>query len=281
MPSYNYTDIEREIIVLKAVTDLIDEMVNFEIFEKFERTRDMNMTFRTMTHQRLFNVLLVDMLTRPSKNHFGLPSVPKDASGSVRTFLYFLGQIGENPLLNPSSAVLLEPVEEFATWLDGECIVENVWFPSIDLETTIQMPRMSFIKICGDIAKHCFPRLGTNADRIQELLANNGHEIDIEQAYLAMPDFYQWFHHDIFGYHSSTIAESLNNIRWGIHDYLTPEFTRSYKKTDPNSEAYKFDFPKDCTSRLGNEMYWELMNWVRSKPYMPRFEVTKYLKMGY
>jgi hypothetical protein len=158
MSAHIYTDIEREVIVLKAVTDLIDDMVNYEMFGKFTCTRDMNLMFNTRTHQRLFNVLLIDMLSKPSQDHFGLPSFPADASGSAGTFLHYLRLISQNPLLNTIGTVLADPVEVFATWLDAECHVEKVWLGSINIETTIRVPRILFIKICGDMAKHSFPR---------------------------------------------------------------------------------------------------------------------------
>ncbi|WP_051953593.1 hypothetical protein [Methylocapsa aurea] len=281
MSTHIYTDLECEVIILKAVTDLIDDMVNYEIFRKFSSTSDMSLVFKTPTHQRLFNVLLIDMLSKPKNDHLGLPVFPADASGSAGTFLHYLRLIGQNPRLNVVGAALADPVEVFATWLDAECHVEKVWLGAINIETTIRVSRISFIKICGDIAKHSFPRMSVNARRIKKLLADNGHQIDIEQAYLAMPDFYQWFHTNIFAYHSSAIGEFLNNIRWGIYDYLTPEFVRSYRKTEATSLSYSFDYPNNCTSYLARAMYWELMNWSRSTPYMPRFEVMKYLKMLY
>jgi hypothetical protein len=114
---------------------------------------------------------------------------------------------------------------------------------SINIETTIRVPRISFINISGNIAKHSFPRLSVNAREIQKLLELNGHQIDIEQAYLAMPDFYQWFHTDIFAYHSSAIGEFLNNIRWGIYDYLRPEFLRSCKKPEGHPSVTVFAAP--------------------------------------
>ncbi|WP_298725737.1 hypothetical protein [uncultured Ferrovibrio sp.] len=280
MPSHAYTDLEREVIVLKAVTDLIDDMVNYEIFGTLPRTDDMNLVFKTSTHQRLFNVLLNDMLSRPRQDDFGLPAFPADASGSAETFLYYLRLISRRPMLNTVGTALAKPVEAFAAWLDAECHVEDVSLKSIDLNVAIRVPRMSFIKICGDIAKHSLPRMSFTARRIQKLLADNGHQIGIEEAYLAMPDFYEWFHTGIFNYHSSAIGEFLNNIRWGIYDYLSPEFSRSYRKTDAPL-GYRFDYPDGCTSELARSMYWDLMNWARSTPYMPRFEVTKYLKMRY
>ena len=281
MPKTSYTDLEREVIVLKAMTDMIDDMVNYEMFEKIRHTRYMNLMFRSMTHKRLFNVLLVDLLSKPMNDDFGLTEFPEDASGSARTFLFYLRRISENPCLNITGTALADPVGVFSTWLDAECHVEKVWLPSVNIETTIRVPRILFIKICGDMAKHSFPRMNINARRLRKLLADNGHQIDIEQAYLAMPDFYQWFHADIFGYHSSAIGEFLNNIRLGIYEYLTPKFSRSYRKPDASSIAYEFDIPDGCNSDLARSMYWELMNWARSAPYMPRFEVTEYLKMRY
>jgi hypothetical protein len=106
MSAHIYTDLEREVIVLKAVTDLIDDMVNYEMFGKFTRTRDMNLMFNTMTHQRLFNVLLIDMLSKPKQDDFGLPAFPADASGSAGTFLHYLRLISQNPLLNTIGTAL-------------------------------------------------------------------------------------------------------------------------------------------------------------------------------
>lgn len=156
-----------------------------------------------------------------------------------------------------------------------------MWLPSIDLRTDIRVKRIAFIKICGNIAKHSFARLSANVRAICEILKTNGSAIDESQGYLVLPEFYDWFHTNIFSYHSSAIAEFLNNIRWGIYDYLRPEFARSFTKDDPNSIAYRFIYPADCTKPVVQTMYWDLMNAMRSAPYMPRFEVTRYLKMRY
>jgi len=44
---------------------------------------------------------------------------------------------------------------------------------------------------------------------------------------------------------------------------------------------YRFHVPSAITHPLAKEMYWELMNVVRAPPYMPKFEVSQYLKMRY
>ena len=100
------------------------------------------------------------------------------------------------------------------------------------------------------------------------------------QAYLVLPEFYEWFHRDSFAYHSSTIAEYLNNLRLGIFAYLQPEFARAYHEVEPRP-MYRFNIPTAITHPLAKEMYGDLMNMVRARPYMPRFEVSQYVKMRY
>jgi hypothetical protein len=67
----------------------------------------------------------------------------------------------------------------------------------------------------------------------------------------------------------------------GVYEYLKPEYARSFTKDDPASMKYRFAYPPNCTNPIARSMYWDLMNAVRSNPYMPRFEVTRYLKMRY
>ena len=153
----------------------------------------------------------------------------------------------------------------------------NVCFPSINTKLDIKVPRLDYIKICGDIAKHNFMRLQVNVGRICRLLEANGHPIDEAQGYTVLGDFFQWFHEDIFVYHSSSIAAFLNNIRWAIFDYLTPEFLQSLRQTD--ELTYEFSYPTDCNDPLARGMYWDLMNRVRGKPYFPQFTVNPSLSL--
>ena len=172
------------------------------------------------------------------------------------------------------------PLEDFSVWLEGEAVVEKVWLPSINLELDIKVSRLQFIKICGDIAKHNFLRLSQNVERLRKLIGTNGHAITEGQAYLALPDFYEWFHRDIFAYHASAIAEHLNNLRLGIYGYLEPEYASAYYEPGPPM-MYRYDIPPTIYEPLAKEMYWELMNMVRGRPWMPSFEVSEYVKMRY
>lgn len=272
------TETEQEIIVLRAVWDMIRGMVNYEIFGKNHDLVDAELRFDTRTHQRLFNILLTDFLSSPSKGTFGLPAA-NGPGPTDRTYLFYLRRICDNPKLNSEDSDIRRPVDSFIAWLDGYSLVPEVWLPAIGVETDICVKRIIFLKICGDIAKHNFARLSVNVQRICKLLAENGVIIDEAQGFLALPDFYEWFHNNIFAYHASTIAEHLNNLRWGIFEYLRPEFIRSFQKID--SIQYRFNYPEDCDIPLARAMYWDLMNEVRFEPWFPRFAVTKYLKLRY
>jgi len=263
------SQIEEEVILLKAVWELIDSMVNFEMLTIEGRDPDSNITFRTMTHQKFFNIVLVDFLSCTDKQFKQTP------------YLRALKEISLKPQFDfdDSIASLRKLAHEFSDWLNEEIEVSNVWMPSINTETTLRLLRLDFVKMCGNISKHNFLRLISVAEELKEILFKSGVSVELEEALLALDDFYQWFHTDILSYHASTIAEFLNNIRWGIFEYLQPEFQRSIVWESHDPRKYRYTYPNGVTSRLAKEYYWELMNDMQSSPYVRRFHVTKYLKL--
>ncbi|MCH7499240.1 MAG: hypothetical protein IH886_04420 [Nitrospinae bacterium] len=281
--SINFTKIEQEIIILSAIWGMIGEMVNYEIFEQLHSTEDTSLVFKSATHRQFFNILLVDFLSTPKKGLFDLPFATKDSAETDKSFLYCLEVVCKKPNFDKEKVdAIRKPLTEFKDWLETECHVENVWFPSINEETDIKVKRVSFIKICGNISKHNFTRLDQDASSIKEILLNNNVDIrDDNDVYLLLSDFYGWFHDNLFDYHSSAIAEFLNNIRWGIYEYLQPEFHRSFTREDGDAIEYHFIYPDQCTNPFAKIMYWNLMNNMRVEPYMPKFEVTGFLKMRY
>jgi hypothetical protein len=275
-----FNQLEQEIIILRAAWDMIDGLVNYENFGRGHRVVEAELRFNTATHHRLFNILLADFLSTPPKGIFDLPEAVGPAQ-TDHTYLFYLKRVCSDPKLNSDSSSINAPTVALADWLEDECFVEKVWFPSIEVETDIRVSRISFLKICGDIAKHNFARLGVNVRRITRILAENGITIDEGQGFLVLPEFYEWFHTNIGNYHGSTLAELLNNIRWGVFEYLRPEFDRSFEKTEPSSYNYRFRYPLGCNESLARTMYWDLMNKVRAAPYVPRFTTTAVLKQRY
>ncbi|MEO1194479.1 MAG: hypothetical protein AAFY02_22250, partial [Pseudomonadota bacterium] len=148
----------------------------------------------------------------------------------------------------------------------------------------LRITRIRYIKMCGDIAKHNLPRLVSNVGHLKRLLQNSGHAIDDDMAYVAINNFFEWFHDNIFLYHSNGIAEFLNNIRWSIYDYMKAEFERSWhvkSETESGLVPYEFIGPPKIKEPLAHAMYWSLMNRYRSKPMMCRFVISRNLKLRY
>ncbi|MBI3444493.1 MAG: hypothetical protein HY055_03835 [Magnetospirillum sp.] len=280
-----YNNLEQEVIILEAVWGMIDDMVNREMFVLGERTSDTNLLPTTSTHQRLFNVLLVDFLSRPHSRGkepmpFGLPMPPAKAKGSQQSYLFYLNKIHTAPKLGAISGMICEPVDAFSQWLDTKAQVKKVWLPSIGLELDIDVKRIDFLKICGNIAKHNFSRLESDVSKICNILAENGLPIEAGNGYLILKEFYAWFHDDILNYHISTIAEFLNNIRWGIYEYLRNEFDHAFEWVDPHP-MYRFRIPGGLVQPVAQSMYRDLMNRMRSEPSLPRFTAIECLKKRY
>jgi hypothetical protein len=284
-----FTKTEQEAVVLNAVWSMIDDMVNFSIFTPLgSKTQDTNLMPQTNDTLRLFHLLLGDFLSPLMRKGnrglpFDLPAPPSGARPADLTFLFYLRQIFEHPKLNISSDAIRQPVEAFSDWLEQESYVEDVWLPSIDVEVSLTIERITWIKICADIAKHSFARLEPNVTKIVRLLSAHGKKIDEGMGYAVLPEFWEWFHTHLFAYHASTIAEFLNEIRWGIFEYLQHEYERAYHVTGDVAGAtmYKFHVPAEITAPIARTMYWDLMNMVRARPYFPRFTVTEHLKQQF
>jgi len=267
---------EKEVIFLKAIKELIDEMVNWEVMKLVGEDPNSNISFHSMTHQRFFNILLVDFLSCSDKKVLGT-NIP---------YLLALKKTCTSPNFNIDDSInsLAQASKEFYDWLEKEVTIEKVWLPAIDLEIDLSIKRIEFIKICGNISKHNFTRLSGVVRELKEIFARNNEPLEDEDALLIIDEFYQWFHDHIFSYHSSAIAEFLNNIRWGIYEYLRPEYHRSLVTNYDNElklMRYSYTYPDSLSNRFAKACYWDLMNDIRSKPFMKKFEVTKYLKMKY
>lgn len=263
--------IEQEVIILKAAKELIDSMVNFELMSLEGNDPDSEIAFESITHQRFFNIILVDFLSCTDKK------------GPIKQTSYLGGlkEIVDNPCFDENNSVhnLKIAAKEFKDWIEQKVEV-SVWLPSIDKETKLDISRFNFLKMTGNISKHNYLRAIGVANDLKDILLESGITVDINEALLALAEFYERFQ-DILGYHSSTIAEFLNNIRWGIYDYLQPEFKKSIVWEGGHPPKYHYTYPKEIQSEFAKACYWELMNEVLEKPYMRKFKVTKWLKRRY
>lgn len=280
---------EREAIILNSAWGMIDGMVNWSVFVKNDLTRPTNLMFQTSAHARFFTILLGDFLSeiRAFKGYsipLGLKPAPSNARSSDLTFLFHLRQVCADPKLGKDATNLSADVEAFATWLEGEFTAERVNLYSIDAIADLRLARYRYIKMCGDIAKHNLARLATNVGHLRRLLEQADYPVSEQQAYLTVDVFFEWFHENIFVYHSSQIAEFLNNIRWSIYEYLQGEFRRSHhipSTSTIDDPRYSYHVPPAITEPLAIAMYWDVMNRSRSGPYVRQFVVSASMKERY
>jgi hypothetical protein len=277
-----FTDVEREAIVLNAVRGMIDDMVNHAIFMPLgEKRHDTNLMPTTSEALRQFGTLLRDFLspvTAKSKQPlpFGLPKPPNGDFATDHTTLFYLHLISETPLIGTEIESLCAVVHSFAEWLEERVFVPEVWFSNISVKVDLRIRRIDFIRISGDIGKHNFLRLAGQAKRIQKILAENEVEIDEGEAYLAIPDAWDWFHTHLFAFHARNIAEFLNNIRYAIREYITPAARRAFVRID--EFRYDFDRPDDFRDRFAGAQYFELLQSTLVEPYYPKFSVSESFK---
>ena len=64
----------------------------------------------------------------------------------------------------------------------------------MDLELDMKVQRIKALKMTGDIGKHNFTRLEGVVKSFQSTLEANGHVKTMEECYLALPEFQEWFY---------------------------------------------------------------------------------------
>ncbi|PKM23448.1 MAG: hypothetical protein CVV09_20610 [Gammaproteobacteria bacterium HGW-Gammaproteobacteria-13] len=268
------SNIEHEVIYLLAVVDLIKSMVNREMFDVLGTQCHQNILFRTMTHHRFFAIALVDFLSK-TDGKVEAPVQPK-------AFLRAVRDISTQPSFDVNGSVndLKLAAESFASWLETEMEVD-VWLPSINKQVVLRLTRWSLHCIAGNLSKHNFLRSVGIAMDLKELLAKADAPVEMHDVILVQNDIYEHFHNDVGLYHSSAIAEHLNNILWGIQTYLLPEFRRSYTHDQTEYYRYAYQYPDGLKDPLSQACYWDLMNHIRSGPIFEPFIISESFKSRY
>ncbi|WP_171172761.1 hypothetical protein [Ruegeria sp. HKCCA0370] len=279
MEKQDYSKLDQEILVLAAVWDLIGAMVHYGHFFK---DSDPNSTqldrFTTSEAKDLFLVILSDFLAHPRDGTFCLKK-PNVAGGMKDTHLAYLDRVVNNPSFGGDCGALADAIASFSNWLDGDAVIEDAHFPTIEWNGKFFVRRKDYLKICGNATKHGFMRLNRTVKQIKSIFARNGKVIDDGQSYIVIPDFIERFRDDVFLASAGRVAWHLNEIRWGIYDYLSYEFRRAHvlKKAVRGTQMYTYDTPPELSDPFIKSIYWDLMNEMRSPPFVPRFSADPIL----
>lgn len=265
---------EMEVIWLRAITESLDSLINHEVFEIVGKNPHSQILFESSVHQKFFNIILTDFLSGMNEDLSGGKTTPS------------LSRLS-NILASPSFVVPGSINEIIATlnlardWFAKKVRMDKLWFPSISKEVSLEISRLDALKLCGDMSKHNFARLEQAAKKLTRVFKENSIDLSQDESYIIFEEFYEHFHEDFLNYHASTIAEMLNNIRWGIHEYLLPEFEKSREMDQGEPPRTSYQIPEQISTEFGKACYWELMKGVKFGPPMDLFEVTEFLKMRY
>jgi hypothetical protein len=259
--------IEAEAISLHIAATALDGFVNYMLLT--QPTPGGYATFRGVEHRELFAARLLDFLEKVDSNMTGVTGSCVDLlTAAARTRCFDHG--GSSDRMNRPLAVLRQ-------WL-AERVKIDLWLPAIDLNGTVVIARSDLLYVCGNTSKHNLSRLTGVARRLRGILEANGHPVQEVDSWLALEDFYTPLQEDVLTYYSAWLVELLTDVRWGIHEYLLPEFRRSYTSDPSDPPRYSYSYPPDLHDRFARSCYWAVMNSVRASPPFARHVAPPELK---
>jgi hypothetical protein len=104
-----FNNAEKEVIFLKAIKELIDNMANYEVVKLLGDDPHSEVRFNSMTHLAYFNIILLDFLSCSDKKILG----------EQLSYLGILQAICQSPNFNENNSInnLTISREEFVMWL--------------------------------------------------------------------------------------------------------------------------------------------------------------------
>ena len=245
-----FNKIETELIDLCIAVEALDEMLNHRLLRvaPIHGTGESEVHYRSDVHQQLFTILLLDFIYENRKK--SCLDMLANAACGTRSFEH------------DGSAVLLEtPVTTLQNWLQTNMTV-TLWLPSLSSNAKLTIDRLDFLSISGNQSKHNLWRLTGVSDRLGKIFSTNGYTLTREEIQLALADFREHFDDNYVAYYCTWLAEMLNNVRWGVQDYL--EYELSIRRPEEQ-------YPNLVDHRIARQWYIRLMSKTRAKPYLQRF----------
>ena len=269
----NYSAAETEAIGLCIALEAVDSITNHALLEiRFveQYPGEAEVWFLSSVHQQLFLIRTLD---------FAKEAGSKTLTGVSGSCIQVLEAACETRAfdIQGSSTALCVATNALRRWLDDVKPL-HLWLGSLRLEATIVVSRAEFLHIAGNQSKHNLSRLSGVSTRISKALVKAGYTVPPEQVPLALDDFREHLQEDYFLYYGTWLAELLNNIRWGLQEYLFPVFQNAYRRNPENEIRYSYAYPADVTVDIPRRWFWRLMNNIRSGPPLKRFVGDHYLK---
>lgn len=268
-----YSVAEQEVINLCICLEAINNISNHAIFEVINisnLTGQSQVSFDSSVHREMFLIRILDFVSEKSSSRI------TGVSGSC---IQVLNQVclSRSFEKNNSCLALKSAVIELEEWLSHKRSI-SLWLPTLDIEAKIDVSRKEFLFISGNYSKHNISRLTGVSDIVSTLLSDQGYVFPSEQIPLVLEEFREHLQDNYFSYYGTWLAELINNVRWGVQEYLEPQFSESYTKTEGEEGKYSYVYPSEVEKNVPRQWFWKLMNHIRSRPYHNKFTGAFYLK---
>jgi hypothetical protein len=256
-------------IALEAVNDIANRAL-LEVRPISSLPGEAEVYFITRVHQELFLARLLDFSKEPGT---------KSITGVAGSCLDVLQAACETRSFDVDGCVtaLADSVTAFRDWLDKPTKLK-MWIATLGVEAEVELPRSQLVFIMGNHVKHNLARLSGVSSSVGKLLRGHGYAVEDQQVPLALDDIREHLQENYFVYYGSWLAELINNLRWGIQEYLLPVFQQSYARVPGHDYKYEYRYPSSIADKIAREWFWRLMNHVRVRPYIDKFAGAHYLK---
>ena len=268
-----YSAAEFEVIGLCIATEALGDIANRALLDLRSVSSDpweVEVYFHTGIHQEIFLIRLLDFIKEKSDSSLtGVSGSCLDVLKSACTTKSFD--------IDGSVQALGAPIMELEKWFSQKSQIK-IWLPTLDTEATIDVSRLEFLKISGNHSKHNLSRLTAVSRDVANMLSTHGYSVSPDMIPLALDDFRENLHGNLFVYYGTWLAELINNIRWGIQNYLMPTFSWAYTPDPTGGVMYDYKYPNGIDGKVPRLWFWRLMNNIRSRPYLEQFTGVSYLK---
>lgn len=263
---------EQETVGLCIALEAIDDIVNHALLEIRDSSfpGEATVYFKERVHQQMFLVRLLDFSKEPGT---------KSVTGVAGSCLDVLEEACKTQSFNVGDSVagLAGAVTALQDWLSATSSL-NMWIPTLNIDAHLSVPRSQLVFILGNHVKHNLARLTRVSKELSALLVATGYSVKPEQVPLALDDIREHLQENYFVYYGTWLTELINNVRWGIHDYLLPAFSTAFTRFPGDDIRYEYRYPAVITDAVAREWFWRLMNHVRRLPCVRRFVGSQELK---
>jgi hypothetical protein len=263
---------EQETIGLCIALEAIDDIVNHTLLDVRDSSipGEATVYFKERVHQQMFLVRLLDFSQEPAT---------KSVTGVAGSCLDVLQEACSTRSFNVRDSVagLAGAVMALQDWLSATSYL-RMWIPTLNIDAQLSVSRSELVFILGNHVKHNLARLTRVSKELSDLLGAHGYSVKPEQVPLALDDIREHLQENYFVYYGTWLTELINNVRWGIHDYLQPTFATAFTRYSGDDIGYEYHYPSSITDPVAQEWFWRLMNHVRGRPFVKRFVGSRDLK---